>query len=177
MLANVSRQGLLKGMCLRPASGRPLGSGLAEKAGWRRRHARWLGRQPECLYPDRADGRVTLSNRAEWGRASGPVLPWSRPTNWARTGAGSGRTGPSRSGTVTRIPTARAARHWYDPMRHAGAAARLMLEQAAANQWDVPVSPVRTGVHKVVHPATGRELGFGELARARVNWTCPAGTP
>jgi isoquinoline 1-oxidoreductase beta subunit len=32
----------------------------------------------------------------------------------------------------------RSLRHWFMPMRRAGAAARTMLEQAAAAQWGVP---------------------------------------
>jgi isoquinoline 1-oxidoreductase beta subunit len=33
----------------------------------------------------------------------------------------------------------RSTRHWFDPMRRCGAAARQMLEQAAAAKWHVPV--------------------------------------
>jgi CO/xanthine dehydrogenase Mo-binding subunit len=60
----------------------------------------------------------------------------------------------------------RSMSHWYEPMRRAAVAARLMLEQAAANQWDVPLREVRAEIHKVLHPATSRKLGFGELADA-----------
>ena len=37
----------------------------------------------------------------------------------------------------------RSTRHWFEPMRRCGAAARQMLEQAAANQWHVPARPGR----------------------------------
>lgn len=60
----------------------------------------------------------------------------------------------------------RSMRHWYDPMRRAAAAARQMLEQAAAEQWQVPVAECRAGVHRVEHRPSGRQLGFGELAGA-----------
>ena len=36
----------------------------------------------------------------------------------------------------------RSTRHFLDPMRRCGAAARMMLEQAAAASWNVPVAEV-----------------------------------
>lgn len=59
----------------------------------------------------------------------------------------------------------RSTRHFLDPMRRCGAAARMMLEAAAAAQWKVPVSEVRAANHEVVHERSGRKLGFGALAR------------
>ncbi|QSP93994.1 xanthine dehydrogenase family protein molybdopterin-binding subunit [Marinobacter salinisoli] len=67
----------------------------------------------------------------------------------------------------------RSMRQWFDPLRRAGAAARQMLEQAAADQWQVPVSEVKTGIHAVSHAPTGRTLGFGELAAAARNLDVP----
>ncbi|PMR67002.1 xanthine dehydrogenase family protein molybdopterin-binding subunit [Halomonas heilongjiangensis] len=60
----------------------------------------------------------------------------------------------------------RSMRHWFDPMRRAAAAARTMLERAAAEQWEAPVEECRAGVHVVIHEPSGRELGFGALAEA-----------
>lgn len=58
----------------------------------------------------------------------------------------------------------RSMRHWFQPMRRAAAAARQMLEEAAAQEWQLPVSECRAEVHRVVHPPSGRELSFGDLA-------------
>jgi isoquinoline 1-oxidoreductase beta subunit len=58
----------------------------------------------------------------------------------------------------------RSTRHWFQPMRRCGAAARQMLEQAAADRWHVPVDQVQAQRHEVVHKASGRRLGFGALA-------------
>jgi isoquinoline 1-oxidoreductase beta subunit len=55
-------------------------------------------------------------------------------------------------------------RDFYTPMREAGATARMMLEQAAADSWQVPVSECRAELHKVVHQGGDRSLAFGELA-------------
>ena len=60
----------------------------------------------------------------------------------------------------------RSMRHWFEPMRRCGAAARAMLEQAAAAQWQVPVGECRARLHQVIHSPSGRELGYGALASA-----------
>ena len=52
----------------------------------------------------------------------------------------------------------------YDRLRAAGASARLMLRQAAAKRWKVKVEGVAAANHEVVHAASGRRLGYGELA-------------
>ena len=57
-------------------------------------------------------------------------------------------------------------RSFYDTMRQAGATARLMLVQAAAQQWGVAPADCATELHTVVHSASGRRLGYGELATA-----------
>lgn len=55
-------------------------------------------------------------------------------------------------------------RSFYDVMRQAGATARFMLIQAAAQQWNVAPGECVTELHVVVHRPTGRSLGYGELA-------------
>src|SRR5947209_4769154 len=44
------------------------------------------------------------------------------------------------------------------------AAARTMLEQAAAQKWNVKPEEVKATNHEVVHAASGRRIGYGELA-------------
>jgi len=58
----------------------------------------------------------------------------------------------------------RSLRQSFTALRRAGAAARVMLEQAAATQWGVDVQQVKAGIHEVVDTRSGRTLGFGELA-------------
>ncbi len=52
----------------------------------------------------------------------------------------------------------------FDPMRQAGAMAREMLKQAAANRLGVSVSELTTERGSVRHAATGKTLTYGELA-------------
>jgi isoquinoline 1-oxidoreductase beta subunit len=58
----------------------------------------------------------------------------------------------------------RSTRHYLIPMRQVGAAARMMLEGAAAKRWNVAVTEVKAVNHEIVHAASGRKLGYGELA-------------
>ena len=54
----------------------------------------------------------------------------------------------------------------WEPMRRVGAAARLMLRTAAAEQWGVPLAQVETEAGRVLHRASGRSLRYGELTEA-----------
>ncbi|HEX3603893.1 MAG TPA: molybdopterin cofactor-binding domain-containing protein [Steroidobacteraceae bacterium] len=67
----------------------------------------------------------------------------------------------------------RSTRHFIDPMRRCGAAARMMLEQAAALYWSVPVAEVHAANHEVLHGKTGRKLGFGALAKRAAKLKVP----
>ena len=68
----------------------------------------------------------------------------------------------------------RSTRHFFMPMRRCGAAARQMLEAAAAARWKVPVSEVQAKNSEVVHVSTGRRLGYGALAKAASSMPLPA---
>jgi isoquinoline 1-oxidoreductase beta subunit len=63
-------------------------------------------------------------------------------------------------------------RMFFQPMRKAGAMARKMLEQAAANQWSVPVSECTAINHEVIH-TSGKKLTFGELTTEAAKLTAP----
>ena len=55
-------------------------------------------------------------------------------------------------------------RDGWTVMRHAGAAARVQLVAAAARRWSIAAGECRTERGKVLHPPSGRTLGYGELA-------------
>src|SRR6201988_3789140 len=65
-------------------------------------------------------------------------------------------------------------RSFFDAMREAGATARFMLIQAAAKQWGVPATECETDLHVVVHRATNRTAGYGELASAAAKLPVPS---
>ncbi|MEZ6036643.1 MAG: molybdopterin cofactor-binding domain-containing protein [Planctomycetota bacterium] len=56
-------------------------------------------------------------------------------------------------------------RGFYETMRKAGAAARWLLEQAAAKQWGCDAAKCTAREH-AVHGPGGERLGFGELVEA-----------
>ncbi|MFC7610717.1 hypothetical protein [Teichococcus aestuarii] len=59
------------------------------------------------------------------------------------------------------------------PMRRAGAAARHMLVAAAAARLGVPAGALTTAEGFVCHPATGRSIAYGALARDATAFTPP----
>jgi isoquinoline 1-oxidoreductase subunit beta len=67
----------------------------------------------------------------------------------------------------------RSTRHFLDPMRRCGAAARMMLEQAAALSWNVPVGEVRALNHEVQHQKTARKLSYATLAKRAAKLPVP----
>ena len=64
-------------------------------------------------------------------------------------------------------------RAFYEPLRRAGATARTMLIQAAANQWGVDLNTCRAENGKVIHGATGRTLAYGALVDQAATLTPP----
>lgn len=62
----------------------------------------------------------------------------------------------------------------WEPMRQAGATARAMLVQAAADTWGVPAAECRVKAGTVSH-ASGRSARFGELAARAAALPLPEG--
>lgn len=52
----------------------------------------------------------------------------------------------------------------WKPLRTAGATARQMLVNAAAQQWDVPAAEITTDAGVLYHKASGKSAGYGEMA-------------
>lgn len=72
------------------------------------------------------------------------------------------------TGGSTAIPSS------WERYRRAGAVARAMLVQAAAQGWGVPAGEIRVAKGVVSHPGSGRQAGFGELADRAAAVTPPA---
>lgn len=94
---------------------------------------------------------------ADWARVKVAQAPGDEPTYGNQDTDGS-----------------RSLRHFFDPMRRAGAAARQMLREAAAAEWGVPVEEVTAENHILRHEASGREAGYGDMATRAAEGPVPA---
>ena len=122
------------------------------------------------------DGTVWIvAHRSEMGTTSRTTLPLvvadELDADWKRVkieqALGDKRYGDQNTDGSHSI------RSFYDAMREAGATARLMLIEAAAQQWGVPAAECETDLHVVIHRSTNRRSGYGELASAAAKLPIP----
>lgn len=182
-LSNLSRRSFLKGV---GATGALV---LAASWGWQQAFAEdqkfgadgmphgWVD-DPKVYVSIASDGSVTvICNRSEMGQgvrtSLSMVVADELEADWAQVKVKQAPGDEARFGNQD-TDGSRSMRHWYEPMRRCGAAARTMLEQAAAEQWQVPLSECRAQLHKVVHQPSGRELSYGVLAAAAGALAVPA---
>jgi isoquinoline 1-oxidoreductase beta subunit len=71
----------------------------------------------------------------------------------------------------------RGIRESHEYVRKGGAAARMMLLQAAANAWSVPAGECRVAAGVITHVPTGRSTSFGRVAEAAGRLPVPAEVP
>ncbi|AEG00593.1 xanthine dehydrogenase family protein molybdopterin-binding subunit [Methylomonas methanica] len=124
------------------------------------------------------DGTVTIvCHRSEMGQGVRTSLPMvvadELDANWLHVKVVQAPGDEARFGNQD-TDGSRSMRHFFTPMRRVGAAARQMLETAAAAQWQVPVNEVRAELHRVLHPSSGKSLSYGELAKAAAKLPVPA---
>ncbi len=175
VLSNLSRRGFLKGasatgvLVLAATWGLPEAFAEEKKFGAEGMPHGAVD-DPKVYVSIAADGSVTvICNRSEMGQgvrtSLSMVVADELEADWARVKVQQAPADEARFGNQD-TDGSRSMRHWYEPMRRCGAAARTMLEQAAAAQWKVPVGECHAQLHKVLHQPSGRELGYGELAAA-----------
>jgi isoquinoline 1-oxidoreductase beta subunit len=71
----------------------------------------------------------------------------------------------------------RGIRTSHEYVRKGGAAARMMLIQAAANEWKVPASELTAANSTITHAASGRKTTFGKVADAAAKLEQPKEPP
>ncbi|MDT6962688.1 xanthine dehydrogenase family protein molybdopterin-binding subunit [Cupriavidus sp. SZY C1] len=123
------------------------------------------------------DGTVTIvAHRAEMGTGVRTSLPMvvadEMEADWSRVRIVQADANEARYGSQN-VDGSRSMRHFLAPMRRVGASARHMLEAAAAAQWKVPATEVQARNHEVIHAASGRRIGYGELAEAAMRQPVP----
>src|SRR5215813_2317727 len=121
------------------------------------------------------DGTITIvSPAAEMGQGSFTTLPaivaeeldadWAKvrpvlPSAWDDKRLGN----PAYNGAFQTSASA-SVHSYFKPLRIAGAQARRVLLDAVAAKWNVPVSELSTEPSMVVHKASDRRIGYGEIA-------------
>ena len=180
-IENVSRRGFLKGLA--GAGALIVGAYYAPKILWGqqspgvRTDADNATLHPNVFVGVETDGTVWIvAHRSEMGTVIRTTLPMvvadELDADWKRVkidqAIGDPRYGDQNTDGSHSI------RSFFDVVRLSGATARVMLVQAAAQQWGVPVSQCKTDLHAVVHSSSGRRLGYGELATAASKLPVPA---
>jgi isoquinoline 1-oxidoreductase beta subunit len=169
---NVSRRSILKGLGI--AGGLVLAAPVMSRQAFAA-YQTGAGKMPHGTVADprvfvaiASDGTVTIvAHRAEMGTGVRTSLPLivaeEMEADWSRVKVKQAPGDEVKFGNQD-TDGSRSTRHYLIPMRQIGASARTMLEAAAAKRWGVPATEVKAVNHEVVHSASGRRLGFGDLA-------------
>ncbi|MFD0933733.1 molybdopterin cofactor-binding domain-containing protein, partial [Methylobacterium trifolii] len=133
---------------------------------------------PKVFIGIAADGTVTVTNhRSEMGQgvrtSIALVVADELEADWSKVTVVQAWGEEARFGNQD-TDGSRSLRHFFRHFRHAGAAAKLMLIQAAAKQWGVPASEVTAANHVLTHAKSKRTLGYGDVASAAGELPVPA---
>jgi isoquinoline 1-oxidoreductase beta subunit len=184
-IENVSRRDLLKGVGVMggfvlAASLPPMGEARADAAPKYGRDGMphgWVN-DPRVFISIANDGTVSIiCHRSDMGQGVRTGMPLivadEMEADWARVKVVQA---PGDEVTYGNQDTdgSRSTRHFMLPMRQCGAAARMMLEGAAAKRWSVAVTDVEAKNHEVVNKKTGAKLGYGELSADAAGMAVPA---
>jgi isoquinoline 1-oxidoreductase beta subunit len=124
------------------------------------------------------DGLVTIwITKLEMGQGVRTLLPMilaeELEADWSRVRIEQAMPGPRFKGIELHTSGSGSSSASYRQLRLAGATAREMLIAAAAAAWSVEPSSCRAERGAVVHTATGRRTGYGELTAAAAAQTVP----
>jgi isoquinoline 1-oxidoreductase beta subunit len=187
-ISNVSRRGFLHGMA--SAGAFVLSVRLAPQSLWAEdapaakkpgppvalTNADHAELHPNMFVGINSDGTVwIIAHRSEMGTTSRTSVPLiladELDADWKRVKIEQA-VGDERYGDQD-TDGSHSVRSFYDGMREAGATARLMLIRAAAQQWGVPAEACETDLHVVVHKASNRRAGYGELVKTAATLPVP----
>ncbi|MEP7367322.1 MAG: molybdopterin cofactor-binding domain-containing protein, partial [Acidobacteriota bacterium] len=169
-IQRVSRRGFLEGVfsagaLIIGATPAALLAGEADNAAW----------HPSVYLGLQKDGTlIIVAHRSEMGTGIRSVLPVivadEIEADWSKVkieqAIGDEKYGSQNTDGSCSI------RDFAEAMHNAGASARMVLEQAAAKQWGVPVAQCKAENHFIVGPG-GKKAGYGELVEAAAKLPLP----
>ena len=132
--------------------------------------------EPSLWMSIASDGSVTIvAHRSEMGCGSRTALPLvvadELDADWSKVKIDQAIGDPKYGDQDT--DGSHSVRSNFDLMRQVGATGRVMLISAAATQWGVSPKDCTTEAHFVVHHASGRKVGYGEVAAAAAKLPVP----
>jgi isoquinoline 1-oxidoreductase beta subunit len=134
------------------------------------------GFEPNLWMSIASDGTVTIvAHRSEMGCGSRTALPLvvadELDADWSKVKIDQATGDPKYGDQDT--DGSHSVRSSFDLMRQVGATGRVMLISAAAAQWGISPKDCTTEPHFIVHRASGRKLGYGEVAAAAAKLPVP----
>jgi len=166
--------GLWLGVTFPPVIGRAGAAGAGGTSGG----AAASGFQPSAFVAIDPDGAVRIwCAKADMGQGVRTALPMivaeELDADWSRVESVQADADPSKYGRQMTVGSSSVRGDAWMALRRAGAVAREMLVAAGAVALGVPASELRTERGRVIHGASGRSLGYGELAEAAAELPVP----
>lgn len=124
-----------------------------------------------------ADNSITIVGKnPEIGQGIKTMLPMliadEMDADWDQVKIVQGDTDAAKYGPQLAGGSFATPMNWF-PMRQVGAGARQMLLVAASRRWGIDSSKLTTKLGKVIDPASGRSLTYGELANDAASVAVP----
>lgn len=136
------------------------------------------GFQPNAFIQIDPDGTVTVTvNKSDMGQGIrttfAMIVAEEMDADWSKVKVAHAPPGGPAGGQGTGGSSS--TRQMYGTLRQLGAGARAMLVAAAAKSWGVDAGSCKCDTGKVMHPATGKSMTYGELTSKMAGVTAPDG--